>query len=176
MSKTREKKVVVTGVTREMAEASFGVFADSDARQQRITAKMDQEITMIREKYQDDVTKLQEKKDDAFDVMQTFAMENRELFAKKKSLEMLHGVFGFRTGTPMLKTRKGFTWGAVTNLLREFMPSYVRTKEEPAKEKLIADRDIAEVADLFPKVGIFVDQDETFYVEPKKEDITQVNA
>ena len=172
MSKTREKKLVISGITREMAEASFATFADSDARQQRITAKMDQEITKIREKYQDEVTKLQDKKDEAFDVMQAFAMENRELFAKKKSLEMLHGVFGFRTGTPILKTRKGFTWAAVTNLLKEFLPSYVRTKEEPAKDKLISDRDIPEVAEMFPNVGVFVDQDETFYVEPKKEEVT----
>ena len=172
MSKTREKKVVVTGVTREMAEASFAIFADSDARQQRITAKMDQEITKIREKYQDEVTKLQDKKDDAFDVMQTFAMENRELFAKKKSLEMLHGVFGFRTGTPKLKTRKGFTWAAITTLLKEFMPAYVRISEEPAKDKLLADRDLPEMMELMPKVGIFVDQDEVFFVEPKKEEVT----
>ena len=172
MSKTREKKVVITGVSREMAEASFAVFADADARQQRITAKMDQEITRIREKYQDEVTKLQEKKDEAFEAMQTFAMENRELFSKKKSIEMLHGVFGFRTGTPKLKTRKGFTWNAVTNLLKEFLPAYVRVSEEPAKDKLLSDREIPEVADLFPKVGILVDQDEVFYVEPKKEEVT----
>jgi phage host-nuclease inhibitor protein Gam len=172
MSKTREKKVVVTGVTREMAETSFAEYADADARQQRITAKMDVEITRIREKYQDDLAKLQERKDKAFEVMQTFAMENKdELFTKKKSLDTVHGVLGFRTGTPTLKTRKGFTWGAVTNLLKEFLPSYVRLKEEPAKDKLISDRDVPEVAEMFVKVGVYVDQDETFYVEPKKEEI-----
>ena len=172
MSKTREKKVVVTGVTREMAEASFAVFADADARQQRITAKMDQEITRIREKYQEEVSKLQEKKDEAFEAMRIFSMENRDLFAKKKSIEMLHGVFGFRTGQPKLKTRKGFTWGAVTNLLKEFMPAYVRTTEEPAKDKLLADRDLPEVIEALPKIGVFVDQDEVFYVEPKKEEVS----
>jgi phage host-nuclease inhibitor protein Gam len=173
MSKTREKKVVVTGVSREMAEASFAVYADADARQQRITAKMDVEITRIREKYQDELAKLQDQKDKAFEVMQTFAMENRdELFTKKKSLDMVHGILGFRTGTPTLKTRKGFTWAAVTNLLKEFLPSYVRLKEEPAKDKLIADRDVPEVQEAFPHIGVYVDQDETFFVEPKKEDIT----
>jgi phage host-nuclease inhibitor protein Gam len=85
-------------------------------------------------------------------------------------MEMVHGVIGFRTGTPKLKTLKGFTWGAVTNLLKEFLPSYVRVSEEPAKDRLLADREVPETASLFPKVGIFVDQDETFYVEPKKEE------
>jgi phage host-nuclease inhibitor protein Gam len=173
MSKTREKKVVVTGVSREMAEASFAEYADADARQQRITARMDVEITRIRERYQDDLSKLQDRKDTAFEVMQTFAMENKdELFSKKKSMETVHGIMGFRTGTPKLKTRKGFTWGAVTNLLKEFLPGYVRVSEEPAKDRLLSDREVPEVAEMFPRVGIFVDQDETFFVEPKKEEFT----
>lgn len=164
---------MVTGIGREAAESAFATYADADARQQRITAKMDVEITRIREKYQDDLAKLQEVKDKSFEAMQVFATENKdELFAKKKSLDMVHGVLGFRTGTPKLKTRKGFTWGAVTNLLREFLPGYVRVTEEPAKDRLLSDREIPEVADLFPKVGIFVDQDETFFVECKKEEVS----
>jgi hypothetical protein len=72
-------------------------------------------------------------------------------------------------GTPKLKLRKGFTWGAVTNLLKEFLPGYIRVSEEPAKDKLLADRDDIEVNSQFSKIGIFIDQDETFFVEPKKE-------
>jgi len=103
--------------------------------------------------------------------MPVYALENQaELFAKKKSLDTVHGTIGFRTGTPKLKTLKGFTWGAVTNLLKEFLPDYVRTIEEPAKDKLLADRDNTEVSGLFAKVGIAVTQDESFYVEPKKEE------
>ena len=85
-------------------------------------------------------------------------------------MESVHGVIGFRTGTPKLKTLKGFTWGAVTNLLKEFLPAYVRVTEEPAKDKLLADRDNEEVSGMFTRVGIAVAQDETFYVEPKKEE------
>ncbi len=103
--------------------------------------------------------------------MQTYAQENPEIFGKKKSVDGAHGTFGFRTGTPKLKLKKGFTWGAVTNLLKEFLPSYIRTTEEPAKDKLLADREDEEVSALFPKVGISVAQDETFFIELKKEEI-----
>jgi phage host-nuclease inhibitor protein Gam len=172
MSKTREKKLVIAGVTREKAEEAFAAYAIADARQQKITARMDIDISKIREKYQEDLNALQEQKDQTFELMQVFATEQKDvLFGKKKSMEMVHGILGFRTGTPKLKTRKGFTWPSVTNLLKEFLPSYVRTSEEPAKDKLLADREIPEVLDLFPKVGIFVDQDETFFVEPKKEEM-----
>ena len=174
--KTREKKVVVSGITREQAEEAFAAYAHADARQQQLTAKMDVEITRIREKFQDALNDLQEVKDKAFDTMQAFGVENQAaLFSKKKSLEMVHGLIGFRTGTPKLKTLKGFTWGAVTNLLKEFLPTYVRTSEEPSKDKLIAERDQPEVAEYLGKCGIYVDQDETFYVEPKKEDLTIAN-
>ena len=86
-------------------------------------------------------------------------------------METTHGTLGFRTGTPALKTQKGFTWESVKNLLKEFLPGYVRTKEEADKEKLLADREKEEVAALFPKVGVKVTQDEAFFVELKKEDL-----
>jgi phage host-nuclease inhibitor protein Gam len=165
----REKKVIHTGVSSEQMEASFSDYARADAKLAKISATIDVQMVQIREKYVDEIARLVEERAKAFEVLQTFAMENRELFAKKKSMESVHGVFGFRTGTPKLKTLKGFTWGAVTNLLKEFLPGYVRTIEEPAKDRLLADRDLEDVVNLFPKVGIAVTQDESFFVEPKKE-------
>ena len=171
MAKTREKKTVYNGVKQEEMELAFADYARADARIQKINSTMDIEMTRIREKYQDELGKLAETKEKSFDIMQAYALENRdELFSKRKSLETTHGTIGFRTGTPKLKTLKGFTWGAVVNMLKEFLPSYVRTSEEANKEKLLADRDNEEVTAMFPKVGITVVQDETFFVEPKKEE------
>ena len=93
---------------------------------------------------------------------------------------------GFRTGTPKLKTLKGFTWASALTLVKKFMPGYVRTSEEIAKDKLLADRELEAVEfienDITKKqipmgtamaeCGIMVAQDETFYVEPKKEETT----
>lgn len=171
MVKTRVKKIVVSGVKRDQMEEAFGKFALADAKVQGINAKMDAEITKIREKNADDLAKWQQEREDALEVLQVYATENRdELFSKKKSIETTHGILGFRTGTPKLKTRKGFTWSAVLELLKEFNPSYVRTTDEIAKDKLLADRENEEISELMQKVGIMVDQDETFFVEPKKEE------
>jgi phage host-nuclease inhibitor protein Gam len=170
MSKTREKKVLLPNtINREQAETAFASYAEADAQQQRITANMDMQITKIRDKYADDLAKLTEKKAADFEIIQTYAINNRDAFGNKKSLMLTHGVIGFRTGTPKLKTRKGFTWPAVLNMLKEYLPAYVRVAEEPAKDRLLADREVPEVASLFAKVGILVDQDEAFFVEPKKE-------
>lgn len=171
MTKTREKKIVHIGIKEEEMELAMADFARADARLQKINATMDIEMTKIREKYQNEIVELGEVKDKAFDILQAFSLENKaSLFSKKKSLDTLHGVIGFRTGTPKLKILKGFTWASVTNLLREFLPDYVRNVVEPAKDRLLADREDENVSSMFNKVGLTVIQEETFFVEPKKEE------
>lgn len=166
----RIKKTIITGVTREQMEEAFGQYALADAEVQSITASMDQQFVAIREQHAERLAVLEEQKSKALEVMQIFATENREeLFSKRKSMETAHGVIGFRTGTPKLKTKKGFTWAAVLELLRKFGKDYIRATEEIAKDKLLADRDSDECQQLMADCGIIVAQDETFYVEPKKE-------
>ena len=168
---TRVKKVLKTIVSRAEAEEAFARYADADARQQQIAARMDVEITKIRSRYEADLSLLQESKQDSFESLQNYAENHRDDFGKRKSLEFAHGILGFRTGTPKLKTRKGFTWASVLELLKIKAADYVRTKEEPNKELLLANREKPELISLMPTIGIEVDQDETFFVEPKKETV-----
>ncbi len=171
MATTRTKKVLKGNVTRDIAEEAFSEFAAADARQQQITSKMDVEITKIRQKYADELATLSDTKEEKFEIMQNYAENNRDEFGKKKSLEFQHGIIGFRTGTPKLKTLKGFTWASVLGLLKVHLPTYVRTVEEPAKDRLLSDREEPATMQKFKDVGIYVDQDETFFVEPKKEEV-----
>lgn len=168
---TRKKKVIITGVSREAADEAFATYAKSDAQLQKINADIELQCAKYREKYADKIATLSEERDKAFDTLQAFATENQaELFTKKKSLDMAHGVIGFRTGTPKLKTLKGFTWASALQLVKEFLPNYARQTWDIAKDKLLADRDAEQMADSMAKCGIQVVQDEVFYVEPKKED------
>lgn len=161
---------VKTGITENEFNEALAAYASSDAEIGKINADLDVKITDLRKKAENRLNDLTTKRDEALEVVKNYSVENKEqLFTKKKSLETSHGVIGFRTGTPKLDKLKGFTWLAVTNMLKEFLPSYVRTVDEPNKEKLLADRDVKEVADLFDKVGVCVKQDETFFIELKKE-------
>ena len=183
----RQKKTIITGVSREAADEAFATYAKSDAQILKINAEIELQCAKIREKYADKLATLGTEKDNAFDVLQSFATENQaELFTKKKSLDMAHGTIGFRTGTPKLKTLKGFTWASALQLAKKFLPmTYIRQTEDIAKDKLLADRDLKEVAvydtptgdprevtmrEAMASCGIQVTQDETFYVEPKKEE------
>ena len=169
---TRQKKTIVQGVTAEMANEAFAQYAKADAEYQKITAEIELQCARIREKKQNEVSALLAQRDEAFTTLQAYAIENQaELFSKKKSLEMVHGTIGFRTGTPKLKTLKGFTWASALNLVREFLPTHIRTSEEIAKDKLLADRDAEGMLDKMAQCGITVTQDESFYVEPKKEEV-----
>lgn len=185
---TRQKKTVISGVTREAADVAFATFAKADASINKIQAEIELQCAKIREKRQADLTRLTAERDAAFETLQSFATENQaELFAKKKSLEMAHGVIGFRTGTPKLKTLKGFTWASALELVKTFLPSYLRQTEEIAKDRLLADRDLEDVSVIddtlgitktqlpmskaMAKCGIQVVQDETFFVEPKGEEV-----
>lgn len=184
---TRQKKTIISGVTRDAADDAFATYAKSDAQIQKINAEIELQCAKIREKYADKLATLGNDRDKAFEVLQSFATENMaELFSKKKSLEMAHGIIGFRTGTPKLKTLKGHTWASALQLAKKFLPmTYIRTTEEIAKDVLLADRNLEEVAvydtpngdprevpmkEAMAVCGIMVVQDETFYVEPKKEE------
>lgn len=167
----REKKTVITGVTSVQADQAFAEFATADARISKINADMDVQFTKIREKYAEELKTLEYDKSMAFEIMQVYATDNKEtLFAKKKSVETVHGIFGFRTGTPKVEKLKGFTWEACAKLAKAFLPDYVRTSEELAKDKLLTDYKEEDVAAKLSEIGVKITQTEAFYVERKTEE------
>jgi phage host-nuclease inhibitor protein Gam len=171
MAKTRQtQKLITEQYTVEEAEALFADYAKADAKAQKLQAELDLKITKAREQYQDDLARLAEEREDKFRKLQHFALSNPDLFGKKKSLEFTHGLLGFRTGNPALKTRKGYTWAVVLDLLKKAARTdLVRTKEEVNKEAILGAREDADMDKLMGYIGVEVVQDEAFYVEPKKE-------
>jgi phage host-nuclease inhibitor protein Gam len=168
---TRQKKKVITNVTPDQASDSSRLYAEAYTSKKKIEAKMNEEINKVKAKYQEDITDLDEQMKEQYEYLNVFAAEQKENWGKKKSLEMLHTIIGFRTGTPKIKCDKGFNWTSVTELLKEHFPDYVRTVSEPNKEKLIADREEEGFDKVCKKAHIEVVQDETFFVEPKVEEL-----
>jgi len=165
----REKKKVISNVSREMAEYAMGMFSDAANNLGKIEAEMNLKINAIRDKYQDVITVLNEDKDTQVEVLKVFAEEQQETWGKRKSMELLHGVIGYRTGMPKIKFDKGFNSKSVTAILEEEYPEYVRTVSELNKEQLIIDREEDFFAAIAKKAHVQVVQDESFYVESKSE-------
>ncbi len=165
----RQKKHVISNVTREQAEAAMAVFSDAANAIQKIEASMNADINAVRDKYQHQLTSLAEAKDEEVAILEVYAQETAEQWGKRKSFELLHGTIGYRTGTPKVKFDKGFNAKNTATLLEATWADYVRKTVEIDKEKIIADREAENFAQLC-KAGHFeVVQDESFYVESKAE-------
>jgi phage host-nuclease inhibitor protein Gam len=144
-------------------------YAAVEHREAEINNAVENEVNELLEKYQDELACLAQSKSAAFETVQSYCLSNKEtLFGKRRSIGTLHAVAGFRLGTPRLKTAKSANWNKVLGELKEKLPAYVRTVEEPAKDLLLADRQKEHVAPLLVQMGIEVVQDELFYIETKK--------
>jgi phage host-nuclease inhibitor protein Gam len=167
----REKKKVITGISHEQAQDASAAYAAAYVAKMKLEAKMNEEINRIRSKYQDNITKLEDAKAENYEVLHVYASEQKDTWGNVKSIELLHTRIGFRTGMPRLKCDRSFNWTSVTALLEEYYPDYVRIVTEPNKEKLIADRDNEGFDKLCKKTHLSVVQDETFFAEPKVEEL-----
>jgi len=165
----RKTTKTAANITLPEAQELMHQLAETDAKVRELTAKQDQEMAKIREKYAAKMADLKEHCANLETRLQTFAEANRnELFITRKSLDWNNGTLGFRTGTPALKTRKGYQWAGVLELVKSRLPEYVRTKEEVMKDRLLADRETLTDATL-AEVGVEVVQEEKFFIEIKTE-------
>ncbi len=100
-----------------------------------------------------------------------WAEANPSEFADKKSLAMQHGVIGWRIGNHKLVKKSKATWDALVDLVSDAIGSgYVRTKREVDRERIIADREEIP-AESLRECGLAVVQEESFFIEPKLEEI-----
>lgn len=170
-TKKREKRAVIVSTTREQAEQAFAHYAADTAEATRLRAEIDARFAALREEYAQRLSDLDYQRESAFSVLQAYATEHREeLFADRKSLEMLHGTIGFRTGTPRVKQSRGVTVAETIERMREQLPDYVRHTLAIDKTLLLLNRETPLVRSALPLVGLEIVQDEAFFVEPKTED------
>lgn len=168
MKKTKLKIKLPAIRSREDADAALGDIALTSIRQIQLTAHMDAKIAQVRKLYETQLTELAATLEAKTEALREWAEANPALFEKRKSIELTHGVLGFRTGTPKLAllSRK-WNWSLVLAAVKHVLPGFIRNTPEVDKEALIAQREHAQVRDALPLCGIKVVQDETFYVEPE---------
>lgn len=170
----RETKKVISTATLPDAEAAMATVARVNSKLKSIEAKKELAKLKIDEQYQDEVNKLTAEKKEPLEILFAFAKEDVKNW-KLKSYDLAGGTIGFRTNPPKLDKLKGFTWDAVTVLVKEHYPDYIRTKEEVDKDAIIALRDDEEIMPgITKKCKVMVVQDETFFVTTKEEELAAV--
>ena len=163
--------------TRGDAETEMAAVAKLTLERNAIQNMLDDEIVAAREKYAGTLCDIADFIAAKSERLREWAELNPAEFPKgKKSLALSHGTIGFRTGTPKLKTIGRKTWAAVLAAIKSFgFQEWVRTEESVNKEQIIADaRDARSdyLSDKLRNVGVAVVQDETFFIEPKLEELT----
>ena len=166
--------------SRDDAEAAMTRLAQTMNKQRRIAAKRDAEVLAINAKYESPLAECDLSLQSLPASLQAWADENPGQFAKdRKSIQMVSGILGFRTGTPKLALlSRVWNWQSVLNMiLTNGLKSLVRTKEEVDKERILSEYAQSNAKEEFAlnlrSVGLKVTQDESFYVEP---DLTPFEA
>jgi phage host-nuclease inhibitor protein Gam len=171
MSTKKVKKLekIVPPASREAMETLVGEIAALAIERAAMTAELEDRLLNIRAEYEARLVENGAMQDAKMDAAFAWAAAHPELFGKTKSIEMVHGIVGYRTGTPKLKTLKGYTWDSVLAILQAAKRTeYIRLSAEVDKAKILADRETIPEADL-RIMGVHIAQDETFFVEPKQE-------
>jgi phage host-nuclease inhibitor protein Gam len=168
---TRAKKILITSVSHEEAEQAMAAFAQCNTQLKLIESRMEEEKQQIDNKFLGEITRLKDSMEEQVKMLQVYGLQFKESW-KGKSLPLIHGKIGFRTGNPKLVKDRKFTWDAVTELLKKAFPAFVRTTYEINKEALIALRDKEEFEGIKDSCYVDVVQDETFYVEANTEELS----
>jgi len=142
-------------------------------REQLVTER-DRLIASVREDHDPEIERLGTEINAKVVLCEKFATVHREtLFGKLKSAASSLATFGFRTGNPklVLLSRK-WKWDDVLTALKlKGRNELIRTKEEADKEALkkLNDEELA-------SFGLRIDQDETFFIEPKRDEPERITA
>jgi phage host-nuclease inhibitor protein Gam len=168
--KSRIKIPVVCPATRAEAEYCMTELASlANARRGRLAA-LDAKILALQKETAPFVADCDATIAARTDQLRAWAQANPgEFAAGRKSIELLSGVLGFRTGNPRLALlSRAWSWEKVLEALKTnpLLAQFVRTKEEVDKDRLLRQANGGGGFDS-GAFGVKVIQDETFFVEPR---------
>jgi phage host-nuclease inhibitor protein Gam len=173
----RSQKHVIIPKSREDVEKIVGFISQSMIERDRLVNEMERRIQAIRDEYVRELARIAVEIDGEMAVLKLWAELNRAEFeGEKKSLEFTHGTIGFRVGNWQIRTLRKLSLDDVLANMKgvefnEMFREHIREKEEIDRERLIADREKL-AADALESIGIRIVQTESFFCEPKREEVT----
>jgi phage host-nuclease inhibitor protein Gam len=171
MKTSRIKVTLPIITTRDEAEASMTALALLVTAQRIETARRDAEVLAINKKYESRLADLDGTIKIETDKLRVWAESNPNQFPKgRKSLQLVSGTIGFRTGTPKLALlSRAWTWDKVLHTIsciKDLAAAFIRTKQEVDKETILGTWGKVEDHDQLRSIGLRITQDESFFIEP----------
>lgn len=175
MAKATTKKKV----TAEQYEAARAGYFKAESEATALVAKRDVAVNKLNEKFNPKFEELQQAQEEHFAVIQQYCEDNRDTLLPDgaKSISVVGGTIGFRSGTPKLllladvtgdKEAEKAMWENALGKVKRHLPDYIQVTEAIAKSKIITDRELPIVLRALPKCGLTIDQQEVFFIRPTK--------
>jgi phage host-nuclease inhibitor protein Gam len=164
--KNQTSTVPVIITCRHQAEQVMHELAHSENQRRHLLAQLDAAILNVQQAASPGIAACDAEVKLKSEALRAWAESNPQEFGKgRRSIPLRCGTLGFRAGAPRLALlSRAFSWDAVMERIREKgWTGFIRTRTEPDKESLLAQRGCYKLSE----VGLKVVQDETFYVEPK---------
>lgn len=164
---------------REQLEITLGQFAEVTLEHEGLKNEMEERIRKVREEYETKFAELDNESKALLKEMGAWADEHPEEFAGKKSLDLVHGTIGYRTGMPRVTLPRGVKEDEVVAELEwlDECQQFIRVKHELDKDRIIAafaaDDDPAGYTQTaaLSEIGIKVAQTERFFAAIKREEV-----
>ncbi len=176
MAKRIKLKPVAEIQTREEMEHLVGEIVQLQIHQNGLKLAIDTQIAEIRKQHEGSLDRLSKTIDEKVSIAEAWAASNPGEFGKKKSIDFVHAVVGYRSGTPKVKKLSKFKTFAAVAAFMQSLPwakKYVSVAEPAVnKEALIRDR-TSLTAQQLSELGLAIVQDETFFISPKSEKLEQ---
>ena len=172
----RKKKVIVVAPLETDLEAIMKDYHEAEVGLKAVEAQLDTQITKAKDSLKPKIEALKAQKEAAFQSLEAFAIANPDKFKKRRSMSMIHGKFGLRTGSWKLvfgygKKKiaaaivEGLTFSSDPDADRQLKSDLLRVKKEINAEAIIERRNDARIVGLLRDAGIDVVQEETFFVD-----------
>ncbi len=177
--KRKTKTISTTIESHDDLERRVGEYAATSAKLSEIEAQMNIKIAEIRKTFEDRISSLSDASEAIFEDIQSFCSLHPETFQNgKKSIDLLHGTIGFRTGMPRLLMPRG---RKEEELCAEMLPlpsveKFVRRTYVVDKSAVIGSLtsdDTDDAKRVLDSLGFKVSQAERFYIDPKFEEIEE---
>lgn len=175
------KKTITTSIrSRDELETAMGDYARNVIARDAAVAQMEIEIAAIRQKHESELAEMKIAGDALFDDLNAWSAMHPDEFSARRSIELLHGTIGFRTCPPKVAQMRGVkTEHSISALSDAGMTDLIRIKYEIDKDAILMR--VASAREAGPtayacvirhlaECGLKIDQNEIFFVEPKREE------
>lgn len=156
-----------TKVTEEQAKEAMAVYVNAKAMLEAVNAEMAIEVAEVRQKFEPGLDGCKIDMAAAEEVLRKYATDHKDdLFADKKSLEMMGTIIGWRKSPAKLCVLEGWTTEKVLKAMKGQWSKFIQKKLSVDKTALIKSLDGEEKPNSkLEAIGLKLEQNETFYIK-----------